>query len=242
MLPVVTGVLPRIVAVLLVSTIITGPIPAVLAADAPYITARDLDLLAILPSPVSNASAADRAEQDAVLAAQRAASAERITQARADADETVFAMFTPVLSIAFNPRALPATNHLFSRIGTTEDAVVGPAKTAFARIRPYMNNPEIKPLVRPSRSGSYPSGHTTRVNIMAIVLGDLLPEKRRAIWDRAADYAQSRVIGGMHYPNDLEAGGRAGTAIAVALLGQPDFKVDVEAARSELRQALGLQP
>lgn len=50
------------------------------------------------------------------------------------------------------------------------------------------------------------------------------------------------MIGGMHYPNDLEGGRRAGTAIAVALLGQPEFKVDFDAARSELRQALGLQP
>lgn len=240
--PVAVGLLSRIVAVFLVGAIVAGPVPAVLAADAPYITAKELDLLAILPPPVANGSAADRAEQDAVLAAQRAASAERIAQARTDADETVFAMFTPVLGGAFNPRILPATNHLFSRIGMTEDAVVGPVKTAFARIRPYMNNPEIKPLVRPSRSGSYPSGHTTRATAMAIVLGDLLPEKRGAIWERAADYAQSRVIGGMHYPNDLEGGRRAGTAIAVALLGQPEFKVDFEAARSELRQALGLQP
>ncbi len=84
--------------------------------------------------------------------------------------------------------------------------------------------------------------HTTHVTAMAIVLGDLLPEKRGAIWERAADYEQSRVIGGMHYPNDLEGGRRAGTAIAVALLGQPEFKVDFDAARSELRQALGLQP
>jgi outer membrane protein TolC len=46
----------------------------------------------------------------------------------------------------------------------------------------------------------------------------------------------------MHYPNDLDGGARAGTAIAVAAMGQADFKADFEAARRELRQYLGLQP
>lgn len=178
---VAVGLLSRIVAVFLMGAIVTGPVPAVVAADAPYITARDLDLLAILPPPVTNGSAADRAEQNAVLVAQRAASAERLTQALTDADETVFAMFTPVLGGAFTP---PGTAGDKPSLLTYrhEDAVVSPAKSAFARIRPYMNNPEIKPVVRRSRSGSYPSGHTTRVTAMAIVLGDLLPEKRGAIW------------------------------------------------------------
>jgi len=50
------------------------------------------------------------------------------------------------------------------------------------------------------------------------------------------------VIGGMHYPNDLDGGARAGTAIAVALQSRPEFKADLEAARRELRQYLGLAP
>lgn len=195
MLPVVAGLLSRIVAVLLVSAIITGHVPAVSAADAPYITAKDLDLLAILPPPVSNGSAADRAEQDAVLAAQRAASAERIAQARADADETVFAMFTVVLGSAFNPRALPGDKPSFLTHRHDRGRGCEPGEGRFRTCRPYVNNSEIKPLVRPSRSGSYPSGHTTRVTAMAIVLGDLLPEKRRASSQRrllSADSARFR--------------------------------------------------
>jgi acid phosphatase (class A) len=96
--------------------------------------------------------------------------------------------------------------------------------------------------VRPSVSGSYPSGHTTNATLGAIVMGDIVPEKRPAIWQRANDYSQSRVIGGMHYPNDLLGGKLAGTAIAVALQGHPEFKADFDAARRELRQYLGLAP
>ena len=77
--------------------------------------------------------------------------------------------------------------------------------------------------------------------MMAAVLSSMLPEKRAAIYERANDYALSRVIGGMHYPNNLEAGRRAGTAMAATLLASPTFKTDFEAAKAEVRKALGFQ-
>jgi acid phosphatase (class A) len=212
--------------------------PAHAESDGPYLGATDLDLASVLPPPVANGSAEDRAQQQIVLAAQRAASPARLEQVRHDADESVFAMFGGVLGDGFNEAALPATAHLFARLAATEDAVVTPAKTAFARRHPWESDPAIKPLTVATRAGSYPSGHTTRVNLDATVLADLLPQARTAIWQRAADYAESRVIGGMHYPNDIEGGRRAGTAIAVALLSRIDYRIDVEAARSELHAKL----
>jgi acid phosphatase (class A) len=215
--------------------------PAI-AREKPYLTAQDLDLVTILPPPVANGGDADREQQAVVLAAQRAASPERIEQAKRDVDESLDTMFGAVLGKPLPAASLPATTRLFERIGETEEVVVAPTKKAFQRLRPYLSNQEIKPLVRPSVSGSYPSGHTTHVNVAAIVLSSIVPEKREAIWARVRDYAWSRVIGGMHYPNDLDGGGRAGTAIAVALQGRPEFKADFAAARRELRQYLGLAP
>jgi acid phosphatase (class A) len=231
--------LRRRVLVLLALTALATP---ALARERPYLTAQELDLVVILPPPVANGSDADREQQAVVLAAQRAASPERIEQAKRDVDESLDTMFGSVLGKALPAASLPNTTLLFERIGETEEVVVAPTKKAFQRLRPYLSNPEIKPLVRPSVSGSYPSGHTTHVNVAAIVLGSIVPEKRDAIWLRAKDYAWSRVIAGMHYPNDLDGGGRAGTAIAVALQSRPEFKTDVEAARRELRQYLGLGP
>lgn len=215
--------------------------PAI-AREKPYLTAQDLDLVTILPPPVANGSDADREQQAVVLAAQRAASPERIEQAKRDVDESLDTMFGAVLGKPLPAASLPATTRLFERIGETEEVVVAPTKKAFQRLRPYLSNQEIKPLVRPSVSGSYPSGHTTHVNVAAIVLSSIVPEKREAVWARVRDYAWSRVIGGMHYPNDLDGGARAGTAIAVALQSRPEFKADLEAARRELRQYLGLAP
>jgi acid phosphatase (class A) len=212
------------------------------AREAPYLTAQDLDIVSILPPPIEAGSIADREQLAVVLRAQRTASPERIEQARRDADESVDTMFAAVFGKALPASALPATTRLFVRLEETGDAVAGPAKTAFKRLRPYLSDPEIKALVRPSTSGSYPSGHTTHITASSIIMGDMVPEKRDAIWARAQDYAWSRVIAGMHYPNDLDGGRLAGTAIAVALQGRPEFKADYEAARRELRQFLGLPP
>jgi acid phosphatase (class A) len=226
---------------LLLLALLVAPLAAS-AREPPYLTAQDLDIVSLLPPPVAAGSVADREQLGVVLRAQRSATPERIEQAKRDADESVDTMFAAVLGKPLPPAALPATTRLFVRLEETGDAVLGPVKTAFKRVRPYLSDPEIKALVRPSITGSYPSGHTTHINASAIVMGDIVPEKRDAIWERAHDYAWSRVIGGMHYPNDLDGGGRAGTAIAVALQGRPEFKADVEAARRELRQYLGLAP
>lgn len=225
----------------LLALVLVVALPAA-AREAPYLSVRELDLATILPPPVEADSMADVEQQGAVLAAQWSATPERVEQARRDVDESPDTLFGAVLGKPLDPKVLPATTRLFARLRETEDAVVGPAKKAFKRVRPYLSDARIKALVRPSVSGSYPSGHTTNATLGAIVMADIVPEKRPAIWQRANDYSQSRVIGGMHYPNDLLGGKLAGTAIAVALQSRPEFKADFAAARRELRQYLGLAP
>lgn len=212
-----------------------------LAGELPYLTTRQLDIIPFMPAPVANGSPQDREQQAQVLAVQRAANAERITLANKDVEETVYAMFSNVMGPDFTPANLPISTRIFDRIGETEDAVVDPVKKFFGRTRPFVNNSEIKALVKPSTSGSYPSGHTSRSTVMAVILSMMVPEKRGEIFDRANEYAQSRVVGGMHYPNDLEAGRRAGSAMAATLLASPTFMSDFEASRAEIRKALALK-
>jgi acid phosphatase (class A) len=220
----------------LLALALVAALPAA-AREPPYLSVQDLDLVTILPPPV-----VDLEQLALVLAAQRAATPERTEQAKRDVDESPDTMFGAVLGKALDERQLPATSRLFARLRETEDAVVGPAKKAFKRVRPYMSGAGIKPLVRPSISGSYPSGHTTNATLAASVMSGIVPEKRDAIWERASDYSQSRVVGSMHYPNDLVGGKFAGTAIAAALISRPEFTADFKAARRELRQYLGLPP
>lgn len=212
-----------------------------LAADKPYLSAKDVDVTVMLPPPPVAGSALEKADIDAVIAAQKAASPERVAAADYDADETVYVIFGKLIGPRFTPQATPLADKLFARIGASEDDVVDPAKPYFGRIRPFLAVPaEIKPLVKQTKSGSYPSGHTTRATVEGIILGLMLPEKRKDIWARVDEYAESRVIGGMHYPSDLAAGRQAGVAMAATLLASPAFMADFEAAKAELRRGLGL--
>jgi acid phosphatase (class A) len=68
----------------------------------------------------------------------------------------------------------------------------------------------------------------------------MVPEKKEAIWARAAQYAESRVIIGMHYPLDLEVGRRAGTAMAAVMFADAAFRADFERAKAEVRRVLGM--
>lgn len=211
------------------------------AEDKPFITSKDLDIIAILPPPPANGSAEDKAQQALVIAVQKAASKERIALAEHDVDEDVFTMFAGVLGPNFKKENLPLATPFFARIGDTEDSVVDEAKKVFGRVRPWVINPaEIPALTRKSSSPAYPSGHTTRVTMTAAVLAAMLPEKREALWARAREYAESRVVGGMHYPNDLDGGVRAGSAIAGFFWSVPEFRAEYAPARAEVRHALGL--
>ena len=211
-----------------------------LASAQPYVTSKTLDIAILMPPPPVAGSPADIADLNAVLAAQAQASEARKLQSLTDSEETIFVMFTSVLGDRFVPDALPKVSTLFSRISETENATLDAVKPIFARVRPWIAHPEVKAFTRPSRTGSYPSGHATQVAIDAIMLSAMVPEKRAEIWARARDYAQSRVVGGMHYPTDLEGGWRAGTAMAAVMFQLSNFRADFDAAQAEVRAVLGL--
>ena len=66
--------------------------------------------------------------------------------------------------------------------------------------------------------------------LTAILLAQMVPEKRSALFERAASNAQSRVIAGVHYPSDLEGGKLAATALAARLLANPQLQADLQRA------------
>jgi acid phosphatase (class A) len=204
------------------------------AADHPYLTPAQVDLARLLPPPPTD----NGPDMQAVLEAQRTRTPERVAQADADGREGIYDMFGSILGPRF--ANLPLATTLFERLGDTEEVVSAPAKEGFDRKRPFLVNPNVHPAIRLSKSASYPSGHATRVTMDGIVLAAMIPEYRVPIFARMADYAQSRVIGGVHYPSDIEAGKRAGTAIAAVLFNDPAFAPDFAAARREVRAAMGL--
>ena len=213
-----------------------------LADETPYVTAKQVDLLRLLPPPPVKDGPVDRAEMAEVLALQASRTPERTKQAQADVEESVYAMFTPVLGADFTAARTPLLARMFARLAETEEVVTKPAKDGFARPRPFQANPEVKPGIKLSNSGSWPSGHATLSRMTGTVVAAMVPEQRAAIFERVRDYAESRLIGGVHYRSDLVVGAEGGTALASALFNDAAFMAEFAPARAEVRAALGLAP
>jgi acid phosphatase (class A) len=214
--------------------------PLALGEEAkPFVTAKDIDLTQILPPPPANDSAETKAELGQVLMLQVTRTAEMEARAKADTEEDVW-RFADIMGPKFTKDALPHFAAFFDRVVATEGAVVDPAKDVWKRPRPHQLSELVKPAVKMSNSGSWPSGHATVGTMMGIVLSDMVPEKRAEIMARAAEYAHNRVVGGIHYPSDVEEGKIAGSVIAAIIMQRDDFKSAFAQAKSELRADLGM--
>ncbi len=206
------------------------------AEALPFATPDLMVPAALLPTP----PAPDSVQGQAELAMVRFATTHATPERRALADKdgqtenvTFFADTVPGFDVA----KLPATKKLFDDISTEEDVTTKAYKSYFARKRPYQVDstiqtcPSEKTTTKPN---SYPSGHTTTGFAMGVILADLIPEKAQAILDRAKIYAENRVICGVHFPYDTVAGQSLGTALAVEMLQDANFRQELAAAHKEL--------
>jgi acid phosphatase (class A) len=208
-----------------------------------YLTPLSLNLYRLLPPPPEAGSAQERAELDQLLRIQANRTPAQAQRALDDSRVTLF-RFADALGSPprFTAAELPLTTALFERIAKDESLFMNSAKDTFGRPRPFVTEKRLQPVVPRPPSASYPSGHTTWAVACAIVLADMIPEKRAQIFARAEEYAYNREVGGVHYPSDVAAGHLAGTALAATLFQLPRFLNDEVAATAELRQALGLPP
>ncbi len=220
-----------------------GSLPARLsAADLvlakPYATASQVDLVRLVPPPPGEEDT--RRELAAMFLLQQHRSPADEAACQADAEISIF-RFADVLGDSFTPQALPKTRALFERALASSKQAVDPAKDHFARPRPPLADSRIKPCVKLPTNGAYPSGHSTAGNLMATLLADMLPEKAAELRARGRLFGDHRVLGGVHYPSDVDAGRLAAAALAQALFMDPEFQDDFQAARAELRKALGYE-
>jgi membrane-associated phospholipid phosphatase len=88
------------------------------------------------------------------------------------------------------------------------------AKYTYNRQRPYQLDPALVPAVRSPNSPSYPSEHAVAAGAAATILGYLYPDDAAGFEAKAEEAAQSRVLAGVQYPSDVEAGLELGRQVA----------------------------
>lgn len=205
-----------------------------------YIDPSQVDLVHILAPPPSPGSVEGKADLQAVLAAQHARTKGQVSDVLADTNKSVF-RFADVMGPGFDSKSLPFASTFFRQLSSDAEEAVAVAKAHFNRPRPFVVDRDVKPAVEEPSGPSYPGGHATFAYLDAIVLSYMVPEKADAIFSRAARFANNRVIGGVHYPTDSEAGRISASVIANVLLHESRFLVDLRRARAEVRHAIGLR-
>ena len=127
-------------------------------------------------------------------------------------------------------------------LATTDQMRVAP-KAYYHRLRPFELYEEhllsTETEAELSGEGSYPSGHTMRGWLTALLLAEINPARADTLYARGWMYSESRVIEGAHWQSDIDAT-RAGASIAYAALHtSPEFLAQLQKAKTEFKWLTG---
>ena len=226
----------RRIAALIILAFTAAPVAA---GHVYYLDFYETALIKLLPRPPARGSDAAKADLAAVLAAQKARTPAQIVDAKADQRRSVF-RFAEVLGPGFTKDNLPFAAKFFKHVARDDKRLMEPVKTFYNRRRPFVVDTAISTVTRIPNGPSYPSDHAVFASVMETLLVDMVPEKTKAIEDRARQYAHYRVIAGAHFPTDIQAGFLAGQAIAKRMMEDKIFQRDFNRAKLEVRTALGM--
>jgi acid phosphatase (class A) len=212
--------------------------------DAPrYLNGDTAAFVRVFAAPPARDSTQTRGELDELLELQRARTPAEVAAARADR-KTQIERFFPVLGLdAKSAQHLRLTRELAQRVEDDVRLYVRAAKDRFRRLRPYEIEPRLKPCIdHVAADLSYPSGHASYGYAMAYLLSEMVPERRQELQRRADEFARQRMVCGVHFRSDIEAGLAGARWLARAFNENPGYQRDVQAAAAELRAALRLPP
>ncbi|HEY0341764.1 MAG TPA: phosphatase PAP2 family protein, partial [Steroidobacteraceae bacterium] len=142
----------------------------------------------------------------------------------------------------------PTLVRMLNRAIRDVSATTFAAKDHFQRPRPYQRlqlqhwcdkEPPPKVESNPTKGSSYPSGHSAYGWATAMILARVEPDRTTPLMARASEYAQSRLICGMHFESDVAAGQTIAAAVIAHLDGSPEFQADLQRARAELASKSG---
>jgi acid phosphatase (class A) len=202
------------------------------------------DSLALLPPP----PAAGSAQAQADLQAHRQAQAQRQTlRGKLAAQDAVLSYpslvkhFSCALALPLGTDATPHLNMLLRRSMLDAGLATYRAKDHYNRQRPFFalgeNTCTPAEEAKLSKDGSYPSGHAALGWAAGLILAGLAPERSDALLQRGHAYGQSRMVCGVHWQSDVEAGRLVGSAAVARLQADPVFFAQAQLAAQEIQAA-----
>lgn len=203
-----------------------------------------VDSEAFLPEPPASESAHFAYDREQYEWGKSVRDSLRGRQAVIDADLSdgwLDRAFSEAFGFRLTPDNAPQTVKLINKMKEDAgDLATRSAKVHYKRPRPFMVFDE--PSATPSHeaalreNGSFPSGHTSIGWATALVLAELNPDRNLEIMKRGYEFGQSRVICGVHFQSDVDAGRLTGAAVVAALHADPAFRKQLDKARKEVRK------
>ena len=208
--------------------------PALLA-DGYYLTPGHPDGVALLAPPPVAGSAEEAADLASVRAVVKARTPAEEARAIKDANLSIF-LFEPAIGPLLKPDKLPKTEALFLKVKTDLTGSIEAVKQHWKRRRPYEVDEHLS-AGPPESDYGYPSAHSTRGIVQALILAELFPQQKEAILEMGRNLGWDRVLLGKHFPTDIYAGRVLGQALVRELLTSPAFQHDLAEAKAEVRAA-----
>ena len=171
-----------------------------------------------------------KADLAIVLWHQRTRTAAEVQRATAEV-KLLLGAYSEAMGQPLDAVRFPKTAALIDQVGKDIKAKTDGLKKQFGRPRPYLADARVQPAIEREMSPSYPSGHATRGVAFARVLAELAPSRQDALLACGRQVGVHRVIGGVHYPSDIEAGQRLGLKLAEIWLADPLNRAQVNLAR-----------
>jgi acid phosphatase (class A) len=147
-------------------------------------------------------------------------------------------VFSCTLDMPISAEATPHLNMLLRRIRMDASRANDTAKDFYQRVRPYLakGDTSCTPAEK-DHSSSYPSGHASIGFAWALALAEIVPERADEILARGLDFGTSRVVCGVHWKSDVEAGRIVGASTVSRLHADPVFSAQLQYARREIEAA-----
>lgn len=188
----------------------------------------------VLPPPPADDSPAGLADLSVLLYVQENRTPEEVEFAKKMSSPSVFEMGREILGPWFTRQNLPKTAGILGEVTKATDKVKEDAKKQWKRPRPYQRSAKIAPVVgKPGDAGCYPSGHTYGVAVADFVLAAAFPEQAGKFDDMTHRVMWGRIVGGVHYPSDTEAGRLLAKDVVEKLLQTPEMRQAIETIRGE---------
>jgi acid phosphatase (class A) len=210
------------------------------SAASGYLAGHEVDFHTFLAGPPPADSLWDRADQGLVESFQAVDDA-RWQLADLDAN-ALYPRFAEAFGTQIDKKTTPALVKLLDKAIDDVDATAAAAKDHFHRPRPFQRlqlqrvcdkSSPPKPEAHPTHGTSYPSGHSTHGWTVAMILARVAPDRSEVLMARAQEYEESRLVCGMHFPSDVEAGHEVAVAVVAHLDASSEFQADLNKARQE---------